>query len=121
MRLPDPNRPPADPSKPHRATGEIAAAGFADRPATVIGTRHELTSVGHHDPADPGSGNSGILLSEQALLVLQGFPKDWHVAGATKKARMSQIGQATPPQLAEAIGRSIVEWRQRTEQTRRTG
>lgn len=31
----------------------------------------------------------------------------WHFAGATKRARWSQIGQAMPPPLAEAVARSI--------------
>jgi site-specific DNA-cytosine methylase len=66
-------------------------------------------------PAISGAGNSGILLSEAALLVLQGFPRTWHVAGATKRARMSQIGQAMPPQLSEAVARSYVGWRDRIE------
>ena len=30
-------------------------------------------------------------------------------AGDTKKARWAQIGQATPPALAEAVARAIVE------------
>ena len=92
---------------------EMGGGGLLDRPATTIGARDELTAPGHHDPNISGSGNSGILLSEQALLVIQGFPKDWHVAGKTKTARMSQIGQAMPPQLSEAVARSIASWAER--------
>lgn len=71
--------------------------------------RDELTQPGHHDPNVSGSGNSGILLSERALLVLQGFPLDWTVAGRTKTARMSQIGQAMPPKLAEVVALAVVD------------
>lgn len=120
LRRPDPNRPPADPSLPHRAVSRVREqailaddmleAGLLNRPSTTIGRRDEVTAPGHHDHTVPGAGNSGILLSERALLVIQGFPRDWHVAGKTKTARVSQIGQAMPPQLAEAVGRSIVRW-----------
>jgi site-specific DNA-cytosine methylase len=120
LRMPDSNRRPADPGEPHRAVtrvrdqailaDDMRAAGLLDSPSTVVGTRDELTAPGHHDPAVSGSGNSGILLSEEALLVIQGFPRTWHVAGRTKTARMSQIGQAMPPQLSEAVARSIVAW-----------
>lgn len=32
------------------------------------------------------------------------------IAGKTKASRWSQIGQAMPPGLAEAVGRRIAEW-----------
>ena len=119
-REPNPNLPPADPSRPHRTVSrardqailadEMHDAGLLERPSTTIWRREELTAPGHHDHHVPGAGNSGILLSEEALLVIQGFPRWWHVAGKTKTARMSQIGQAMPPQLSEAWARSIVAW-----------
>lgn len=122
VRVEDPNRPPAALDEPHRTISRVCDqaiiadesrdAGLLDRPATTIAaTRTELTAPGHHDVNVNGSGNSGILLSEKALKVLQGFPSDWHVAGETKRARMSQIGQAMPPQLSRAIGEAYVRWR----------
>lgn len=53
---------------------------------------------------------NAIVLSERAAALLQGFPDGWHFAGKTKRARWSQLGQAMPPPLAEAVGRSIVAW-----------
>ena len=50
-----------------------------------------------------------IILSERAAAILQGFPESWAFCGDTKKARWSQIGQAMPPALAEAVARAIVE------------
>ncbi len=50
-----------------------------------------------------------VLLSERAAAILQGFPHGWVFAGETKKARWSQIGQAMPPALAEAVARAIIE------------
>lgn len=48
-----------------------------------------------------------IILSELAATILQGFPESWVFSGATKKTRWSQIGQAMPPPLAEAVARSV--------------
>jgi len=52
-------------------------------------------------------GANAIKLSEKAAAVLQGFPPNWVFSGATKRARWSMLGQAMPPPLAEAVGRSI--------------
>jgi len=46
------------------------------------------------------------LTVEQAAL-LQGFPSSWRFAGK-KTARYRQVAQASPPSVAEAMGRSIV-------------
>ena len=40
------------------------------------------------------------------MLRLQGFPEDWKVDG-DRRSVVKQIGNATPPPLAEAVGRSI--------------
>jgi site-specific DNA-cytosine methylase len=50
-----------------------------------------------------------IILSEHAATILQGFPEGWVFCGRTKRARWSQIGQAMPPALAEAVARAVVE------------
>ncbi len=39
-------------------------------------------------------------------LILQGFPEDWPLQG-TVEAKYRQIGNAVPPQLAEAAGRAV--------------
>jgi DNA (cytosine-5)-methyltransferase 1 len=45
------------------------------------------------------------LTTGQAAL-LQGFPPEWLFSG-TKTARWRQVGNAFPPPVAEAVGRSI--------------
>lgn len=45
-------------------------------------------------------------LTVRELLRLQSFPKDWRVAGEARE-QVRQIGNATPPLLAETIGRAI--------------
>jgi site-specific DNA-cytosine methylase len=86
------------------------------RPATTVTTDDQgrLAPPGHRDEearaATSFSSPNAIKLSEKAASILQGFPEHWHFAGETKKARWSQIGQAMPPPLAEAVARSIRAW-----------
>ena len=54
-------------------------------------------------------GYNAIVLSERAAAILQGFPDGWRFCGETKSARWSQLGQAVPPAVAEAIGRAVRE------------
>lgn len=80
-----------------------------DRPATCVTARPGLAPPGHHDEGFAVmSLPDAIILSERAAAILQGFPEGWVFAGETKKARWSQIGQAMPPALAEAVARSLV-------------
>ncbi len=80
-----------------------------DRPATVVTSRPGLAPPGHHDESFAVmSLPDAIVLSERAAAILQGFPETWIFAGKTKRSRWSQIGMAVPPQLAEAVARSIV-------------
>jgi len=89
-----------------------------DRPCTTV----------HSDPngriAPPGehkqsrlSGPNAIKLSEKAAAILQGFPPGWVFSGKTKVSRWSQLGQAMPPPLAEAVARSM--WRAMHPATRK--
>jgi site-specific DNA-cytosine methylase len=83
-----------------------------DRPSTTI-VRHERQSPpGRNGRAgeSQATGPNAIVLSEKAAALLQGFPDGWSFAGVTKRARWSQIGQAMPPPLAEAVGRQIAKW-----------
>jgi DNA (cytosine-5)-methyltransferase 1 len=59
-----------------------------------------------------------VRLSETAAAILQGFPDGWKFCGKTKSARWSQIGQAMPPPLAEAVARSIARQLAATEEQR---
>ncbi len=45
-------------------------------------------------------------LASQEMLRLQGFPKDWSVLG-DRRTQVRQIGNATPPPVAEAVARSV--------------
>jgi DNA (cytosine-5)-methyltransferase 1 len=62
-------------------------------------------------PAHPGPSTGPFHwdnrpLSVRELLRLQSFPADWMVEG-TRVEQVRQVGNATPPLLAEAIGRSV--------------
>lgn len=79
------------------------------RPATTVTSRPGLAPPGHHDEEFAiMSLPDAIILSEQAARILQGFPEDWVFVGETKKARWSQLGQAMPIQLAQAVATSVV-------------
>ena len=47
------------------------------------------------------------MLSDEDLLSLQTFPRSWYLSG-TRMERAFQIGNAVPPKLACAIGRSLL-------------
>lgn len=85
-----------------------------DRPATTVSTATDRAGSGSPKlewPWDRSflSDANAVQLSERAAMVLQGFPEGWAICGETKKARWSQIGQAMPPALAQAVATSIVE------------
>lgn len=113
VREPDPNRPPAAPDDVHRAiTGARDQALLAwpwDRPSTLPPPGHKDENWQTKDGGRARSTPNAIVLSEQAAAILQGFPPGWLFAGATKKVRWSQIGQAMPPGLAEAVARAVAE------------
>lgn len=108
---PNPHK-PSSPSSPSRTMTRNAMGDGAliewpwDRPATTVTSTDRLAPAGHHE-ASFLSGANAIKLSEKAAAILQGFPNGWVFAGATKKARWSQIGMAMPPPLGEAVARSI--------------
>lgn len=84
-------------------------------PSTTVMQRDEIGQPGHHESGRPNQQPNAVKLSEKAAAILQGFPERWHFAGATKIARWSQIGQATPPALARAVATSVAEWFRRVE------
>jgi site-specific DNA-cytosine methylase len=77
-----------------------------DRPSTTVCAGIDKIAAANEHAGHLGP--NAIKLSEKAAAILQGFPEGWTFAGETKRARWSQIGQAMPPPLAEAVGRSIV-------------
>jgi DNA (cytosine-5)-methyltransferase 1 len=56
---------------------------------------------------NPSLGRRGrVPLTVDQVALLQGFPSDWEIAGR-KTARYRQVGNATPPPLAQSLGESI--------------
>lgn len=106
-RLGDPDRPAAAmTAKLARASAgdSVVLAWPWDRPATTILTTGQLAGPGH-GPIMSRTG--GLVLSELAGSIIQGFPEGWHFCGKTKASRWAQIGQAVPVVVAEALGRSV--------------
>lgn len=78
------------------------------RPSTsVCAETPKIGAAGRSGSHGETQGASAIVLSEQAAAILQGFPPGWHFAGKTKRSRWEQIGQAVPPAVAAALGRSV--------------
>ncbi|CAL2058804.1 MULTISPECIES: DNA cytosine methyltransferase [Streptomyces] len=58
---------------------------------------------------DPSLGDDGLVrITVDQTALLQGFPEEWGISGR-KTARYRQIGHATPPPVAEALGRAVAE------------
>ncbi|OKJ69701.1 DNA cytosine methyltransferase [Streptomyces sp. CB02261] len=53
-------------------------------------------------------GPEGPMLTVEQAAIIQGFPKDWIFDGG-KTAQYRQVGNAFPPPVAEAVGRSIMD------------
>lgn len=63
-------------------------------------------TIAEHAPEPGFTGNPRLTVRMVARI--QGFPDDWHFTGK-KTAAYRQVGNAFPPPVAEAVGRSIVE------------
>ena len=57
-------------------------------------------------------------LEPEECKILQGFPASYRITGNSKISRFRQVGNAVPPQLAEALGRSVMAAKWMTDQTR---
>lgn len=107
--------PPSNPGQPAGTLTTREGRGSSilvwpwDRPSTVVCAGDVIAPPERNGRSgDPQRGHvNAVKLSERAGAILQGFPDGWVFAGASKRARWSQIGQAVPPAVAEAIGRSI--------------
>ncbi|MGX1222199.1 DNA cytosine methyltransferase [Streptomyces ambofaciens] len=53
-------------------------------------------------------GADGPMLTVRQAAVIQGFPPEWDFSGG-KTAQYRQVGNAFPPPVARAVGRSIIE------------
>lgn len=97
-----------------------SSRGADDDPRGLLvlghGGRPPPCGPARHDGVRPRPGRMRVVLREprtragpaqKAAAILQGFPDGWRFEGKTKASRWSQIGQAMPPPLAEAVARSI--------------
>lgn len=64
------------------------------------------SSLADQPPCDTFEGNPKLTLSMAALI--QGFPKEWKISGK-KTPAYRQIGNAFPPPVAKAVGKSIIK------------
>lgn len=71
-----------------------------DRPAPTIHFGHDEASWAWFRPA---TAEEVVHLTLADALVLQGFDPDLPVAGATKRERHLQVGNAVPPAMAAAV------------------
>ena len=62
--------------------------------------------LANHPPTNGYKGNPRLTLGMTALI--QGFPKDWKFAGK-KTPAYRQVGNAFPPPVAQAVGKSIIK------------
>ncbi|MFJ8595684.1 DNA cytosine methyltransferase [Streptomyces sp. NPDC093598] len=95
----------------NRGGADLGPTGAKRKWATMGVNAHTLgdTVPGPEFAWDPELGRENMvkITVEQAAL-LQGFPDSWEIAGL-KTARYRQIGHATPPPVAEALGRAFAE------------
>lgn len=60
--------------------------------------------------SEPASGlHKSVRLSLEHRAILQGFPPGFVFHGDTEGSKDRQCGNAVPPQLGEALGRSLAE------------
>lgn len=83
---------------------ELATAGVLDRPATTVDTKSTLSAADR--PHESSNKHGAVRLTVKQLAALQSFPRDFAFSG-TKTQQHRQVGNAVPPPLAEAVGRSI--------------
>jgi DNA (cytosine-5)-methyltransferase 1 len=90
--------------------GEVDPHWVFFRPATTIAGRPLLTDPGTNANRFNGrkkSRNDGFHITLEEALVLQGFRPDFQVHG-NKRQQFRQVGNAIPPQLAEALIKSVL-------------
>ena len=91
---------------------------LSERAAAILQGFPDGECTGHRGTVDEGDGR--FLPDDDADLVADGIRpgercgicgdvRRWHFSGKTKAARWSQLGQAIPPAMAEAVARAVVE------------
>ncbi|MFJ5263599.1 DNA cytosine methyltransferase [Streptomyces sp. NPDC088387] len=53
-------------------------------------------------------GSDGPMLTVRQAAIIQGFPQEWDFSGG-KTAQYRQVGNAFPPPVARAVGKSIID------------
>ncbi|MEV6275700.1 DNA (cytosine-5-)-methyltransferase [Nocardia sp. NPDC051832] len=53
-------------------------------------------------------GENGPMLTVRQAAIIQGFPTEWEFSGG-KTAQYRQVGNAFPPPVAQAVGKSIID------------
>jgi DNA (cytosine-5)-methyltransferase 1 len=94
----------------NRGGADLGPTGAKNTWATMGVDAHTVGDVipGPDFDWNPELGRDGMvkITVEQAAL-LQGFPETWEITGR-KTARYRQVGQATPPPVGRALGRSLL-------------
>lgn len=94
-----------------RPMGELQAvlerAGIYDRPRTTVDTVG-VSRAGRNGRAGESQNRGEIRLGPEELAILQGFPPGFRFYG-NKTSQFRQIGNAFPPQPAEALARALAE------------
>ena len=97
---PDPER------ASRRPMAELSAAlGALDRPSPTI-TAGGTGADGGAEPIANREQRDAVRLSPQQCAALQAFPPGWTFTG-NRSSQHRQIGNAVPPPLGEAVGRSV--------------
>ena len=88
--------------KNHDGHYDVYGRLFWDKPSSTITTRFIYTSTGRYSHPEQ---NRGLSLREGATL--QSFPMNYVFHSNNQGAIATMIGNAVPPKLAKAIGKSL--------------
>ncbi|GHA70613.1 DNA cytosine methyltransferase [Streptomyces termitum] len=86
-----------------------AKAAWKQLGVSGLGVANDAETAEKKNSADRDLfGSGGPMLTVEQAAIIQGFPSDWIFDGG-KTAQYRQVGNAFPPPVAEAVGRSIME------------
>ncbi|WP_427922225.1 DNA cytosine methyltransferase [Streptomyces sp. cg40] len=94
----------------NRGGADLGPSGAKNTWATMGVNAHTVGDVIPDSDFDwnPELGRDGMVkLTVEQAAVLQGFPETWEITGL-KTSRYRQVGQATPPPVGRALGRSVL-------------